>query len=48
MFADSFSVVSIQYVARGLRGCNIIAAAFCTSGKIWMWRVGPISYYVWC
>jgi len=32
MFADSFSVVSIQYVARELRGCNrttkLIAGSF--------------------
>jgi len=28
MLADSFSVFSIHYIARGLRGCNIIADSF--------------------
>jgi len=28
VFADSLSVVSIEYVARGLRGCNITAGSF--------------------
>jgi len=28
MFANSFIVVSIQYVAQDLRGCNIITGSF--------------------
>jgi len=28
MFADSSNVFSIQYVARGLRECNIITGSF--------------------
>jgi len=46
MFADRFSVVSIQYIARWLHGCNIIAGSFLYNCR--NMNVKSICYYIRC
>jgi len=42
MYADSFSVVSIQYIDQGLRGCNKFADSFLY--KCWNMKMKSICY----
>ena len=41
MFADSFSVLSVRYVDRGLRGCNIISVIFLYKCAHPSWNTEP-------